>query len=199
MRKPATKPTRRDLLIVIGELQDIIGAIGGVALDDKSKDRAKPIQDLVARGMDLAVAARSFDPIIDGTWPHLSASELRAEAVENVVALLRRNDFVADGETQTETVRVPSRGAAPVLNHGKSGGRLRTIGGRQRYTNARTGVRVTVGTRTVYIYRVNNGQPETIARWDVADLVKRRGDFQRHIAIAADRLLAELLAGPEDA
>lgn len=63
------KPTRRDLLYVIGELQDIIGAIGGAAMNDRAKERAQTIQDLVKRGMDLAILARSYDPPLFGQWP----------------------------------------------------------------------------------------------------------------------------------
>lgn len=65
------KPTRRDLLLVIGELQDLIGHIGGVAMNDAPsvRERAKPIQDAVAKGMDLCIKARSFDPPLTGTWP----------------------------------------------------------------------------------------------------------------------------------
>jgi hypothetical protein len=65
----ATRPTRRDLLLVIGELQDIIGAMGSTYANDRAVDRAEPIQVLEKRGMELCVLARSFDPPISGAWP----------------------------------------------------------------------------------------------------------------------------------
>lgn len=68
-----TRPTRRDLLLVIGELQNIIGAMGAAYGNDRAVDRAELIQALERRGMDLCVIARSFDPPISGTWPRSSA------------------------------------------------------------------------------------------------------------------------------
>ena len=62
------RPTRRDLLLVVGELQDIIGEIGAVYANDRSAERAKPIQDLVRRGMDLCIRATAHDPPLSGKW-----------------------------------------------------------------------------------------------------------------------------------
>lgn len=59
------RPTRRDLLIVVGRLQSIIGAMGAAALDDRHPERAQAVSDLLAEGMELAVAARSYDPPLD--------------------------------------------------------------------------------------------------------------------------------------
>ena len=67
--RPAKKPSRRDLLLVIGELQDIIGKLGSTYQNDRSRERAEPIQDLVKRGMDLCIIARSYDPPLTGSWP----------------------------------------------------------------------------------------------------------------------------------
>lgn len=64
-----TKPTRRDLLLVIGELQDIIGGMVGSYLNDRGAERSQPIQDLGERGMRLCIDARSFDPPLRGKWP----------------------------------------------------------------------------------------------------------------------------------
>jgi hypothetical protein len=63
------KPTRRDLLLVIGELQDIIGAIGGSAMNDRQRERAESISLLVSRGMTLCIQATRFDPPLTGKWP----------------------------------------------------------------------------------------------------------------------------------
>jgi hypothetical protein len=57
------------LLLVIGELQDIIGAIGASALNDRQPERAASIQDLVSRGMALCLQATSHDPPLTGKWP----------------------------------------------------------------------------------------------------------------------------------
>jgi hypothetical protein len=67
--KDIKKPSRRDLLLVIGELQNIIGALGSAYGNDRAVDRAQPIQDLTNRGMRLAILARSFDPPLEGDWP----------------------------------------------------------------------------------------------------------------------------------
>lgn len=68
-QRSVKKPTRHDLLLVIGELQDIIGSLGATYLNDRGPERAEPIQDLVKRGMDLCVQARSYDPPLTGCWP----------------------------------------------------------------------------------------------------------------------------------
>lgn len=60
-----TKPTRRDLLLVIGHLQDIIGEIRGAA-GDRNPDRAADIARLTMQGHKLCIEARSFDPPIEG-------------------------------------------------------------------------------------------------------------------------------------
>lgn len=64
-----SKPTRRDLLLVIGELQDLIGHIGSSYNNDRGPERAQLVQDAVARGMSLCILARSFDPPLSGHWP----------------------------------------------------------------------------------------------------------------------------------
>lgn len=63
------KPTRRDLLLVIGELQDVIGDIGSSYGNDRGPDRAQLVQDGVERGMRLYILARSYDPPLSGKWP----------------------------------------------------------------------------------------------------------------------------------
>jgi hypothetical protein len=60
--------------------------------------------------------------------------------------------YELDGATRTETVRVPAT-QAPVGNHGKSGGVLRTFGGRPRFYLPRTDRYATVGAMTTFLYR----------------------------------------------
>lgn len=71
------KPTRRDLLLVVGQLQDIIGRIGASAMDDKQRERAATVQAAVEEGMELCILARGFDPPLSGTWPRDRAPSLR--------------------------------------------------------------------------------------------------------------------------
>lgn len=63
------RPTRRDLLLVISELQDIIGALGAVYANDRAVERTGTIQELEKRGFDLCVRTRSFDEPTTGRWP----------------------------------------------------------------------------------------------------------------------------------
>lgn len=55
------KPTRKDLLNVIKECQTLFGSIYG-AFSDRNPNRAADIERLTAKGFELCVAARSFDP-----------------------------------------------------------------------------------------------------------------------------------------
>ena len=93
--------------------------------------------------------------------------------MEAVFDLLTSRGFVADGATRSETVRVPTS-RSPVL--GKSGGEVRTFGGRQRLALPGTNVRVTVGSRTVFLYRVfePGGNIETIAHVRTHDVEELR-------------------------
>lgn len=59
------KPTRRDLLVVIGRLQTLMGAVAGAA-SDKNPNRASQLLRLSEHGADLAIDARSYDPPVDG-------------------------------------------------------------------------------------------------------------------------------------
>lgn len=76
-----------------------------------------------------------------------------ADAMGEVETLLAAHGFVADGFTDSQTVRIPTT-RAPVF--GGLGGELATFGGRKRF--ARNGLKVTVGKRTTYFYRVENKQ-----------------------------------------
>ena len=59
--------------------------------------------------------------------------------------------FVPDGQTKEEVVRVPTQ-ASPVF--GRGGGELVKFGGRQRLRLPGTGIKATVGKRTIAIYLV---------------------------------------------
>ncbi len=60
------RPTRRDLLIVIGRLQNAIGDLSTAYENDRAPDRAGKIQQLVAQAHRLCIEVRSFDPPIEG-------------------------------------------------------------------------------------------------------------------------------------
>jgi hypothetical protein len=68
------RPTRRDLLLVIGELQGLIGALAATYGNDRAIDRATGMETLAEKAHQLCIAARSFDPPIAGTsrrgWPY---------------------------------------------------------------------------------------------------------------------------------
>jgi hypothetical protein len=70
--------------------------------------------------------------------------------MEKVIELVQRFGFKPDGETRTETVRIPTT-RVPLTCGGKGGGEIRTFGGRQRFRRA-DGRKVTVGRRSVYFY-----------------------------------------------
>ncbi len=72
-------------------------------------------------------------------------------------AVLLRAGFAEDGHTREETVRVGTS-RSPV--YGGIGGELRTSGGRARFVLPGTDIRVTVGQRTVCIYRRAGREPE---------------------------------------
>jgi hypothetical protein len=67
------RPTRRDLLLVIGELQTLVGQTIS-AYSDRNPERARDIANFTGRAHDLCVEARSFDPPIEGGsrrgWPY---------------------------------------------------------------------------------------------------------------------------------
>jgi hypothetical protein len=64
------KPTRRDLLVVIGRLQDAIGR-GLSAYDGEGRFRADAVHNALRPAFDLAVEALAQDPPLDpntGPW-----------------------------------------------------------------------------------------------------------------------------------
>lgn len=60
------RPTRRDLLIVIGALQDAIGLARSCYRDDRNRDGLEQGHRVLDRAHDLCVRARSQDPPIEG-------------------------------------------------------------------------------------------------------------------------------------
>lgn len=89
------------------------------------------------------------------------------DATGEVETLLTAHGFAADGFTDSQTVRIPTV-RAPVF--GGIGGELATFGGRKRF--ARNGLKVTVGKRTTYFYRVENKQldPNFGKRFNTSDV-----------------------------
>lgn len=73
-----------------------------------------------------------------------------AALVEETVTMLEGRGWVVNGNTPSETVRIPTM-RAPVF--GGIGGELRTFGGRIRL--AKGDRRVTVGPRTTCFYRMD--------------------------------------------
>lgn len=90
-----------------------------------------------------------------------------ADRIQEVIEMLEAHGFVADGFTDTQHVRIPTT-RAPVF--GGIGGELATFGGRKRF--ARNNLKVTVGKRTTYFYRVTNKQldPNFGKRFQTKDL-----------------------------
>jgi hypothetical protein len=89
-----------------------------------------------------------------------------SEFALGVVDLSLASGFVADGRTQVQTVRIPTR-RAPVF--GGVGGEVRTFGGRQRFAKSGTDIKATVGRVTTCIYRLRNGKMEIVANLSTKD------------------------------
>lgn len=56
------RPTRRDLLLVIGELYEIVDAMGEMTERTYGQDRAGPLRQLEERARKLCSGALSVDP-----------------------------------------------------------------------------------------------------------------------------------------
>lgn len=61
-----TKPTRRDLLLVIGQLQDLIGEANGIAGNDRNPNRLAETKGTLDMAFGLAVEAQGFDKPVAG-------------------------------------------------------------------------------------------------------------------------------------
>lgn len=62
------KPTRRDLLIVIGRLQNEIG-LAMAQFNDRNPERERDVNAALATAHDLCIEVRSQDPPITPTGP----------------------------------------------------------------------------------------------------------------------------------
>ena len=93
-------------------------------------------------------------------------SESKVDHVEVMVGLLSERGFRADGFTDSQTVRIPTV-RAPVF--GGIGGEVATFGGRRRFK--RDSLKVTVGKRTTYFYKVIDKQldPDFGKRFNTKD------------------------------
>lgn len=63
------RPSRKDLLRVVGQLQDLIGQARAAYENDRSTERADAVTGPLNKAFDLAVLARSLDPPTSGRWP----------------------------------------------------------------------------------------------------------------------------------
>lgn len=63
------KPTRRDLLVVIGSLQDLIGQAIAAYGNDRNPDGFEQGMDFLAAAHALCVAAASQDPPVNPSGP----------------------------------------------------------------------------------------------------------------------------------
>lgn len=87
--------------------------------------------------------------------------------MEEIIDELIRMGWERDGETRRETVRIPTHDA-PLGNHGKSGGKITTFGGRIRLRKGHW--IVTIGKRSTCFYSkdppggcvVQTNQPKVI-------------------------------------
>jgi len=70
------KPTRRDLIVIIGRLQNMIGA-ADAANNDRNPNRQAQAHDMLLRAMDLCITARGFDPPIEDSGPWGEKSDPR--------------------------------------------------------------------------------------------------------------------------
>ncbi len=85
--------------------------------------------------------------------------------VEQIVHVLLAAGWLEDGQTASDTVRIPTQ-RSPVF--GGSGGELRTIGGRRRFRNGERFC--TVGPRTVNFYRRGKNGPEQMEQVNSRDI-----------------------------
>lgn len=72
-----------------------------------------------------------------------------------VIGLLTERGWLEDGKTDVETIRM---GTSRVPIYGKTGGELRSFGGRLRMVLPGTAFRATIGARTTNIYSVVEGE-----------------------------------------
>lgn len=59
------KPSRRDLLLVIGHLQHLIGHAMS-RFNDRNPNRQEDVEKALNKAFTLCIDARGFDPIVEG-------------------------------------------------------------------------------------------------------------------------------------
>lgn len=59
------KPSRRELLKVVSELQDLIGEAVAAHANDRDPDAFVKVQTPLEKAFELCIQARSFDPPTD--------------------------------------------------------------------------------------------------------------------------------------
>ena len=68
--KERRRPTRRDLLVVVGELQNLIG-LALAYNNDRNPDKQANVDDALGQALTFCIEARGQDPPIDknlGPW-----------------------------------------------------------------------------------------------------------------------------------
>jgi len=63
------RPTRRDLLVIIGRLQDLIGRASAAHCDDKNRDGFELGMKALAEAHELCIEAARRDPPVSLTGP----------------------------------------------------------------------------------------------------------------------------------
>jgi hypothetical protein len=103
---------------------------------------------------------------------------------EKAIASLVEHGFVVDGQTPTETYRTGNAGN-PI--YGASGGKLCTVGGRQRLAKPGTAMKATVGKITTCFYEVRDSKTQyaitirtrdtdRIKKWAMSEVCFKRSD-----------------------
>lgn len=87
-----------------------------------------------------------------------------------VIEVLLGTGWTAEGRTPMKSVRVPTR---RVPLYGKSGGEVRTSGGRARFSKGGSR-RVTVGKRTTCFYQMVGGKAEGFTIVESKDIARIR-------------------------
>jgi hypothetical protein len=73
------RPTRTDLLAVVGHLQEVLGALLA-AKGDRNPNRAAEMAQLADYGLNVCIQARSFDPPTAGSrspWAKLEIPKVK--------------------------------------------------------------------------------------------------------------------------
>lgn len=68
------KPTRRDLLIVVGRLQGLAGA-ASARNNDRNQNRHADVHGVLQEMLDLCIEARSYEPPLEDSGPWAGSGE----------------------------------------------------------------------------------------------------------------------------